>query len=666
MATCAHAVQDPQDPFCSSFLDWIALLVQQCTAVPPSHVKAHPDFLPPIKGRLSLRSLVGGPLRNAVCGLISTGCLTLGVATASANTVIHGDVDTNAPLVIDPSSSPSDPQTLEIQHGGSPTVGFVQSMPVTKSVSRVTIGDIGRGAGCPSSTGVRLLVNKHATGDLNDAAQIRNSGLYVPVPASPGPLSFNIQPALFKKGEGYSFQLVPNALCPLARTTWAHNAPTLNGGSVRCAAGPPAPLGGRSIGVRMWHQAGLADRISQCVSRSESWAFDPSMPTGWLVPDPAERWIATGTFRDPQVPGPTDDASNCGTNHAAHGAKLVYWRPHPTSIGYSQYVCMWPQYEPLDQRVNDGWYYGIPWKNDGSGAPRDTYIKLETIDYDALIARHAPVILYDSAEEFRVLSPGAMTDFYDETSLLQDDSNALLDSATFGIADQRHVGQPPGYLSRLSLDFLSATYADPVETNGRREATDAEAADHVRARGDASDDLYDDDSDAMFGRDQYANRVYVRVAHGADSRVWVQYWLFYYFNSLVPVHEGDWELVQVGLNEVTHAPERAVYAQHGGGEWCPWTSVQKVGDQPVVYVARHSHASYFEPVLEGGTDVADGQGGPAPVLRTEEIRATSPSWVSWPGKWGDSDTSPAGPGHGGNTDRWDYPGVWSDEITPCA
>ena len=174
-----------------------------------------------------------------------------------------------------------------------------------------------------------------------------------------------------------------------------------------------------------------------------------------------------------------------------------------------EWVCRWPHYAVTATRPPHGWYYAVPWRTERQGAPRDMYLKLETINYDALIARYAPVLLYDSAEEFRVVSPGAMTDFYDETSLLQNDSNALLDSATFAIADQRYVDQPPGYLSRLNLSFLGATYANPIETDGRREATDAEPSDYLSARGDASDDLYDDDSDAMFGRDGYANRVYV-------------------------------------------------------------------------------------------------------------------------------------------------------------
>jgi len=336
------------------------------------------------------------------------------------------------------------------------------------------------------------------------------------------------------------------------------------------------------------------------------------MPSGWLAIRPGGG-IRTAS-RIPEYDGQQQynpcNSSSGAFNPYDFGATELYSRPVPNS-NMHQWVCRWPQYAVPANQPGDGWYYAVPWRSERQGAPRDMYLKLETINYDDLVARYAPVLLYDSDEEFDALSPGAMTDFFDAGSLLLDDSNSIRDSATFAIADPRYVGQAPGYLSQLNLDFLGPIYGDPIETDGRREGTSAEATDYVSARGEVFDDIYADDAATMAAQDEYGNRVYARIAHGADSQVWVQYWLFYYFNSLVPVHEGDWEMIQVGLNEVTHSAEGAVYAQHGDGQWCPWTSVEKVGDKPVVYVARHSHASYFHVVLEGeSTDVADGQGGP--------------------------------------------------------
>lgn len=607
-------------------------------------------------------------LRHAVWVALSTFGLAV-APPAHASTAIEGDLDANAPLVIDPSTTPSDPQTAEIKHGGYPTVGFLQSMPATRMVSRVTIGDVGRGTGCPSPTGVHLLVNEHVGGDLRASAQIRNSVVDVPLPTTPGKVSFNIQPTLFRKGRGYSFQLVQSASCPLARTTWAHNEPTIDGGSTRCAAGPPAPVGSIDVAPRMWHETGQADRIPLCVSRPESWAFDPSMPTGWLVPE--GRWIRTGAFKDTQPPGPTNHAANCGASEAAHGAKLIYWRPHPTTAGWSEYVCMWPQYEPLEQTVDDGWYFGIPWTSNGTGAPRDVYIKLETIDYDTLLQRHVPILKYDSGEDFHVVSPGALTDFYVPGGLF-DLSNSLKDDqGEFAISNPAFGDSLGWSLDKLTLDYMHPTYPSGEVPPSSRSGTAADDGDFLSARGNDDDGHYDDDAREMELRTGYPYKVYGRVAHGSDGKIWLQYWFFYYFNpdpfgQVGPVHEGDWEMIQVGLKpDLT--PDDAAYAHHEGGQVCDWSDVERAGDIPVVYVAQHSHASFFGPgeipFPYSLYDRADGLGGGLFLADLEQVRTADPAWVAWPGKWGDSGASPRGPAFQGA--KWSDPSSWAGGLAGC-
>ena len=114
------------------------------------------------------------------------------------------------------------------------------------------------------------------------------------------------------------------------------------------------------------------------------------------------------------------------------------------------------------------------------------------------------------------------------------------------------------------------------------------------------------------------------------------------------------------LDEAGAVPELAVYAQHKGGEAVWWTDVEKVGERPVVYVARGSHAAYFSRGRhwEGhGFDHADGE-GPSPELTLEIAHDEDPAyaWMRWPGLWGDTKpnpdelitkfdaTSPRGPG----------------------
>jgi hypothetical protein len=100
--------------------------------------------------------------------------------------------------------------------------------------------------------------------------------------------------------------------------------------------------------------------------------------------------------------------------------------------------------------------------------------------------------------------------------------------------------------------------------------------------------------------------VYGRLARTAD-RIVLQYWLFYYDDSLLlpptpfgifwQSHEGDWEVVNVVLDQ-NEQPLEAAYSQHCTGERMPWAQVEKSpadSTHPVVYVALGSHANYFTP-----------------------------------------------------------------------
>jgi hypothetical protein len=141
---------------------------------------------------------------------------------------------------------------------------------------------------------------------------------------------------------------------------------------------------------------------------------------------------------------------------------------------------------------------------------------------------------------------------------------------------------------------------------------------------------------------------------------WVQYWLWYLYNPkrffVAGEHEGDWEFVQIGYGG--GVPVCMTCSQHksGGARW--WWEIERRGSRPVIYVARGSHANYFEP-RKAQTELDDEADGTGVELDSIDWRDFGPSWVSWPGRWGNSTgsgTSPESPGCQGV--RWKAPHLY--------
>jgi hypothetical protein len=239
-------------------------------------------------------------------------------------------------------------------------------------------------------------------------------------------------------------------------------------------------------------------------------------------------------------------------------------------------------------------------------------------DHDDLLRRHQPGLKYDSMEQFFCDSAAEWTD---------NPGNQLRR------ADTAHgQGEVLASGTDLKLAFLAGTRY----SNGQE----------VRA-----DDLIGDPKKNY--REQYValrasrpdlrNRMYGHAVE-AGGRLWLQYWFFYFYNDYnlalgIGLHEGDWEMVQLRMHD--GVPDLAVYAQHRQSEKRPWAQVGKVpGDpnRPMVYVARGSHASYFEPGFhqtEAWYDLADGKRN-SPRCALEIVTDDQPPWIAWPGVWGDT------------------------------
>jgi hypothetical protein len=240
-------------------------------------------------------------------------------------------------------------------------------------------------------------------------------------------------------------------------------------------------------------------------------------------------------------------------------------------------------------------------------------------DEQALLRRFVPHIAYDSQEAF----------FADSAEVMIAGRGTTLQAGGKTIAS---AGSSPP----LTLGLLNGTKYSGGPTVCKDDRLSLAGHDY-RTR-------Y---NEVIAARPELRNRIYGH-AKRADGQLWLQYWFFYYYNDVtlgagIGLHEGDWEMVQLLIDESVDppAPESVVYAQHDSASERGWDQVRKADgrpDTPVVYSARGSHGSYFEAGLYDTAawfDIADGD-GPSVEHALEIVGDNSPPWVLWPGRWGDT------------------------------
>ncbi len=258
----------------------------------------------------------------------------------------------------------------------------------------------------------------------------------------------------------------------------------------------------------------------------------------------------------------------------------------------------------------------------------------------ALLERHRPLLAYDSLDCVRADSAATICSL----ALPGSRCNSLHRADGALIATASPV---PGQ-ARLEIGYLGAgAYAD---------GQPAEPGDHLdECGGSLAADAF-----ALHRDPSLADVVYGRARRGPAGTLWLQYWLFFYFADRghlgIEQHEGDWQLVQLGLGR-DEQPRGATLAHCGGALQLDWEEVETTGTEQgsvaVLYPARGSHAplpgpgTYAAPVVPNHSD-----GGGARVRpRLVPIGDDGPGWVHWPGRWGatrrreyfEAD-SPRGPG----------------------
>lgn len=183
-------------------------------------------------------------------------------------------------------------------------------------------------------------------------------------------------------------------------------------------------------------------------------------------------------------------------------------------------------------------------------------------------------------------------------------------------------------------------------------------------------------------REYYGDVAYVHVTKGMYNGVTytsIQYWFYYAYNDFYNKHEGDWEMIQVMLNE-NEKPTHLVYARHYEWETRDWDDeyISVEGNSPVVYIKKGAHASYFTPGTKwhwGFRGSADGNGEKLTVedmeivlLDDSENRPPEQNWLDFAGCWGDwgwdflGSRGPPGPKFRFGGEAWHNPVEWGLKV----
>jgi hypothetical protein len=184
------------------------------------------------------------------------------------------------------------------------------------------------------------------------------------------------------------------------------------------------------------------------------------------------------------------------------------------------------------------------------------------------------------------------------------------------------------------------------------------------------------------------------VEHDEHVAKVLQYWLFYYYNDWWNTHEADWEVAMVYLGH-DGEPVAAACSSHLSGTWRPWAAFEGVGqgqDHPKIYIARGSHAMYFNiaggvhyavlrqpwavfdfsgQLLVKGSRDAVGPATEAPATYRLEVMPVDPEkdvvsgdawtrwwWLRFEGRWGQRDGI-LSPAIQEDKLRWDRPVEWA-------
>jgi hypothetical protein len=234
-----------------------------------------------------------------------------------------------------------------------------------------------------------------------------------------------------------------------------------------------------------------------------------------------------------------------------------------------------------------------------------------------LLRRFAPTLHFDALERWR---PQPVDDYLGHSTLFDGKDRALPGTPPAEAAMREHSGETKARLNPLED-------GPGISAKERRERALKRSADLL----------------AAYGSDQNlrgAGVAYGRVFRDGDKVLFLQYWLFYPDNPCVLPpgrHDGDWELVQVGLERGNgdYRPTQLTLAEHGK----PVSKRIVSAGELNVFVAVDSHACYFKaganPIIPL-SDVCEPAGAPGTKPRVEllPLEPAKHDWAHWSGRWG--------------------------------
>lgn len=623
---------------------------------------------------MSRARAVPGGRANGAAAAIGAAVFFLGLlfspGSCFAATQVSGHLSSEGPLIIDPSTEPTEPTatTMSVYPAEQVTM-FIQEMPVTKLVNDITLGDLARQSGCGQAT-YSIVVTESPEGAADENQHTPTSqwvatsvGPQV-LPAEPGEVIWRIQPTIFQEGSGYSIAVRGVKGCSTATVrTWPHNKPQVNPGVKRCDAIE------RIKASRMWHETGESDGVI-CPPHTKEIPsnLNSSMPTGWLVVKLFNGLPIVKTTFGPFTGGPQCDA----------GQEKVWWRESPTNPGWHEHVCRWTQFPGLaGEKPTDGWYYAFG-GNQLGGTMRDAYLELSG-NHGAVATYFKPTLYFDTAESWRPLD---LSEMFDERYSLGEDEIPRHAVCPEGIPEGEYTPECFGVIDPSEL-MAENNNVEEARLDVELFGMNAAIEEYLTPGCSTEVELWD-----CVGSD---SAIYWRMTPEEateaepDAYRYVQYWMFYRVNSwsdAIPVppprHEGDWEAVAIAPSrDRPGAFDFASFSQHG--QWysylrenlyCTTSKTESCGPDNdkyagvnlKVFPANGSHANYatkcseineFLDCEQNGVGTPerghDGaiswvhNGGPEGLL---ELPASKESWTFWKGEWG-AEGGPRSPGYQG-------------------